>query len=140
MRSIASISVAAVLVCGCATTAGHEKAGLQIPTQWKPSHPQNGSSVVAVVRVFATVQKPYKDQRTGRQVFQSKGRILKVDGATGQRVPSGLWSYLLYSKPLKNDSVLTVEGTLTISEAQIKGGEYPATIRVDEQMKKDSSH
>ncbi|MBF0351798.1 MAG: hypothetical protein HQM11_12265 [SAR324 cluster bacterium] len=139
MRQTISISILTALLCGCAASRGGNSNELQIPAKWQASHPQNGSNVVAVVRVFAPVSESYKDQLTGTQVFQSKGQILKVDAVSGERLPSGLWTYLRSASPLKSDAVLTVTGTLTISEHQIKGGEYPATIRINEAKEKDSN-
>jgi hypothetical protein len=113
-----------------AALANKVPAPLQVRGAWKPSHPQNERNIVTAVEVFAPVAKPYEDPRTGKMVFQSKGIILKLDADTGEYVAAGPWAYLRSAAPLKKRAVLVVEGRLSVSEGQIKGGEHPATIRV----------
>ncbi len=130
MREFATITVLVGLLGGCAAAYGSDTAQLQVPAKWQPSHAQNGTSVTAIVRVFGLVEKPYPDPKTKSPVFQSKGRILRPDPTSGELVSSGLWAYLLSSSPLGKDSIFRVTGSLSVSESQVKGGAYPATIRV----------
>ncbi len=139
MKKVISISALAVFLCGGISIQGASGKNLDIPSAWKPSHPQNGKGISATVRVFGVSPKPFPDPKTGKQVFQSKVHILKRDAKTGEFVLSGVWAYLLSSAPFKKESVLRVSGELSVSEGQIKGGVHPATIRVKESKKEVSN-
>jgi hypothetical protein len=102
---------------------------IDIPKAWQPSHPQNNTNISALVRVFTGVTKPYEDPETKQQVFQCKGQILRENPTGSGCEPSGVRVYLISSGQLEKDSVYRVTGRLSVSEHQIKGGSYPATIR-----------
>lgn len=130
MGAIKRSGVLAFLLFGCASALGEDVAGLDIPREWKPSHKQNGKTVSAVVRIIGVVEEPFPDPKTGKHVFQSKALVLQTDLRSKKYFPSSVRVYLLYSEQLHKNADVRVRGELSISDFQIKGGTYPATIRV----------
>ena len=119
--TIEKVTVLIILFGGCALAFGEDAPRLKIPKDWNPSHKQNGETVSAVVRVIGVVEKPFKDPKTERQVFQGK-----------KYVPSRVQAYLYSSKSLNNNTDFRIVGELSILDSQVKGGRYPATIRINE--------
>ena len=109
---------------------GEEVPRLKIPKDWNPTHKQNGKTVSAEVRVIGVVERSFKDPKTERQVFQSKALILVRKGK--KYVPSRVQAYLYSSKSLNNNTDFRIVGELSILDSQVKGGSYPATIRINE--------
>ena len=127
---IEKVIVLIMLCCGCASAFAEEVPELKIPKNWNPAHKQNGKTVSAVVRVFGVVERSFKDPKTERQVFQSKALILVRKGK--KYVPSRVQAYLYSSKSLSNNTDFRIVGELSILDSQVKGGRYPATIRINE--------
>ena len=127
------------LLLWCSITRADNVPSLVIPPEWSAAHPQNGTTVVAVVRVVVTGNELFKDPKSGKDTFQNKGQILIVDPKSGSETTTGKLAYLFTSDKLEMHSILRVTGTLTVSEHEIKGGEYPVTIRVDKWEKTNSN-
>ena len=83
-----------------------------------------------MVRVIGVVERSFNDPKTERQVFQSKALILVRKGK--KYVPSRVQAYLYSSKSLNNNTDFRIVGELSILDSQVKGGRYPATIRINE--------
>lgn len=103
-------------------------ADLDIPTKWLPSNTQNGQIVTTAVRVFVHSKEPFKDPRSGKMTYQNKAVVLRQEGK--ETSDTSAWLYLNTTNSLPPNATLRVTGLLSISEQQIKGGEYPATINV----------
>ena len=127
---IEKVTVLIILFCVCSLAFGEDVPRLKIPKDWNPSHKQNGETVSAVVRVIGVVERSFKDAKTERQVFQSKALILVRKGK--KYVPSRVQAYLYSSKSLNNNTDFRIVGELSILDSQVKGGRYPATIRINE--------
>jgi hypothetical protein len=128
----------ALLLC-CSITRADNVPSLVIPPEWSAVHPQNGTTVVTVVQVVVTGNEAFKDPKSGKDTFQNKGQILIIDPKSGSATAIGKLAYLFTSEKLEMHSILRVTGKLTVSEHQIKGGEYPVTIRVDKWEKINSN-
>lgn len=128
--TIEKVTVLTILFCVCSLAFGEDAPRLKIPKDWNPSHKQNGKTVSAVVRVIGVVERSFKDPKTERQVFQSKALILVRKGK--KYVPSRVQAYLYSSKSLNNNTDFRIVGELSILDSQVKGGRYPATIRINE--------
>ena len=128
--TIEKVTVLIILFGVCSLAFGEDAPRLKVPKDWNPSHKQNGKTVSAVVRVIGVVERSFKDPKTERQVFQSKALILVRKGK--KYVPSRVQAYLYSSEPLIKNTEFRVVGELSILDSQIKGGWYPATIRINE--------
>lgn len=103
---------------------------LSIPTKWLPSHPQNGQEVTAVVKLHNNMKNPFKDTRSGKITYENKATVLRQNNNGDDSDHISIWLYLRTTNCLPSNVTLRVTGTLSISEHQVKGGEYPATIKV----------
>ncbi len=137
MKTAITALVVIVVLCGCTITTRKGTCSLHVSACWDPSHLQKGKNVTAIVRIIVCDKNPFVHPVTGEEVCQNKGVILAADKERGTYAPTGLLVYLYASESFKRDSVLEVKGLLDVSQYQVKGGRYPASIRVEEHREVD---
>lgn len=103
---------------------------LNIPSRWLPTHTQNGQEITAIVRLFVNTKDPFKDPESGKDQYQSKAVLLKSTDMMGNDSSTSMWVYLITTNSLPSNATLRISGKLSVSDRQVKGGEYPTTVHV----------